>query len=327
VFNNQPVTSFNFVNMGAYAQVSFPVTMISGVNPFTITGTNTAGTDSKSCELNYRVANEPVVLPPVVNITSPSVNPFITSTSPTTVTAEVLNVTQSSQITVGSIQQPNIPFTFNASTHMVTFTPTLVAGANQFTVTATNTAGTANDNTTIKYVAVATGTSTDGPSGNPPVSGRPSGTPPSITLISPATQSSTSSTQSLPVTMTVTGVTSISEITVRLNNMRVMNASYDANTHVLSFNANLALGANTITVQAITANGTANTSLSVTYANSRTATPKTPTPKPEKKASTTTTTTEKAETKPEAKPETTETKPESTPRTTTPSTTTPSRPR
>jgi hypothetical protein len=385
-FNSHPVTAFNFVNMGSYAQVSFPVILNAGVNPFSITGTNAGGTNTKSCEITYKVTTAPVVVPPVVNITVPSANPYNTSVTPCGVTAQVLNVTLANQITVTGGNH-TIPFNFNAATHLVTFSANLVSGANVFTVTATNSAGSASDNTTIVYaLTVPVGSGHNPPAGDPnnnaspagpPNNGGPQGDPnasgdpnsgngdpnanssptgppnnngpqndpnsivgPTIVLVTPATQSSSSSSQSLPVTMTVNGASSISEITVRVNNVVVNNASFNTLTHTLTFNAQLNSGTNTIGVMAQNANGSASTSLTVTYTQTirrggntntsgdknsgsgtttkpRTATTTTTTTKP-----TTTTTTTTPEPKAETKPATT-----TTPRTTTPATTTPAKPR
>lgn len=445
VFNNQPVNIFNFVNHGSYATVSFNVNLNPGVNPFTITGTNAGGSDTKSCEVTYKVtvtAPPPVVtitnpatnpytttvlnmtlnatvlnvsgqneisvalnnvnvtnftynpvthvvaynaqlqagsntwavrasnangtdfkstviiykqvsadLPPVVNITIPVSNPFVTSNNQQGVTAQVLNVTSSNQITVRDDQNASLAFNFNAATHLVTFSPVLRRGTNTFTVTATNSAGSASDNVTIDIQGTPVdphnrdtandgggnshssgGGSTTDPHTRPPgggsttVSGGHSSSSSSavaITLVTPSTESSSTSSQVQAVSMNVTGVTSASDITVVLNGNTMPASRVNYSNGSLTFNATLLSGTNTIVVTAHNGSSTATRTLTITY----TATGKTSNPSGGGKSSTsgkgstssgrggTTTTT--------TKPGETTTTPSSTPRTTTtPSTTT-----
>lgn len=160
VFNGQAITNFNFNVRGSNATVTFPVVLQSGANNFTVTGTNTAGTDSKSCTITYKPQNTPTDPPPTVDITTPNQNPYVTTVAAQTINATVMNVTTQNQITVtkGGV---GVPFSFNANTHVVTFNVTLSTGQNVFTVTATNNVGTASDNTTLTLSAT--------PNGNTPV--------------------------------------------------------------------------------------------------------------------------------------------------------------
>ncbi len=376
VFGNQTVSQFNFVNNGNFATISFPVTLVGGSNPFTITGTNTAGTNSKSCDItlkttsqapivppvvtitnptsspftatnqvftfvatvlnvasqneitvslnnsltnswnynmtshvlnlttNLNVGNNvltvtaanangsdtksttviysaPSVAPPVVNITIPSTNPFASTVSPVMVTAEVLNVTQANQITVKTLTGQDVPFSFNPGSHLVTFTANLVSGANYYNVTATNSAGTASDNTTIKYIGTASGTNADSPANpqNNPGGGRgntsnANANQVSIVLVNPSSATSNTSSQEMTITMNVNGVNASNEISVRVNGMHVMNFNFNSSTHVLSFTASFVGGANTVDVSAQNSNGNASKSLTITYvATGRTAPP------------------------------------------------------
>lgn len=389
IFNNQPVTVFNFVNMGPYAQISFAVTLNPGSNPFTITGTNAGGTNSKSCDINFKVTAPPASPPPVVNITVPSANPYNTTVASCPVTAQVLNVTAANQIVVRKGNQ-NVTFNYNASANLVTFTASLLPGSNVYSVTATNAVGTASDNTTIIYtvptstvvvrppagdpntnadpVGPPTGNGPQDPNPQDPNTGNPNtgnpntnetpvgppgggpanpnpGTPPSISLISPSSQTSNATSQAQLITMNVLEANSISEITVRVNNAVVNGGVYNPTTHLLSFTANLIGGANTIQVSVQTAYGNASTTLTINYTvnirtgggnnpaggnrnGGSTTTPKSgstprssstkPTTTTTKPTTTTTpsTTAPKAETKPETKEETKE---ETKPATTTPS--------
>ena len=281
VFNNQPITQFTFLNNGLNSSVKFDVTLLPGSNPFTITGTNAVGSNTKSCALILKsIQAPPAEVRPTVTILTPSANPHISTTSTFVVVAEVMNVTLANQITVKTLAGTNVPFTFNLSTHAVTFTANLLNGSNYYNVTATNSAGTASDNTTINYVATI-------PSSNPaPVTpdiinnNQATISPVIIILISPAAASSASSNQTLPVSMTVNGINASNEIRVRVNGALLSNFAYNNSTHLLTFNANLTVGGNTIEVRAQNSSGIATQVLTVTYAAPvQKPTPKTKTPK------------------------------------------------
>jgi len=364
VFNGQPVTNFTFSGHGATANISFNVQLVSGANPFTVSATNTAGTDSKACTITYKPNTTPVTppdveittpsstpfatsnaaftlkatvlnvagsseitvssnnavivgwtydmntkvltynttlpigttnyvvtatnangtdsdnqsvtyqpavpssLPPTVTITNPATSPFTVSSPAQTITATVTNITQQSQITVTKAPHTSVPFTFNPSTHVVTFSVTLPTGSTSFTVTATNTAGSANDQVTLKYEKGSSNPTPGG--GNTPVEtpggGRPTGPPPSIDLHVPSMSPVATGTQQFPVTMIVTGVTSQSDIIVKVNGVQMTSGvTFNASSGTLTFTASLVQGANNISVRATNANGNATKSLVVNY--------------------------------------------------------------
>ncbi len=229
-----------------------------GTTNFVVTASNANGTDSDNQSVVYR-SNTPGVLPPTVNITSPTANPFVTTSAAQTLTATVLNVTQQNQITVKK-GNTSIPFTFNATSHVVTFSVTLSAGANTYNVTATNTAGTASDNTTLNL--------NGGPAvQTEPVVGRPpQGSAPSIDLHVPSASPVNTGTQTFPVIMIVSGVTSQSDITVKVNNVVLTSGvTFNASSGQLSFTAALNQGTNNISVRAQNAAGTVTKPLVVNY--------------------------------------------------------------
>lgn len=278
VFNNQAVNGFTFTNMGSYANVSFNVTLNAGTNPFSITGTNAGGSDTKSCQLILKVTAPTPVVPPTVNITTPSSSPYASGLQSYTVIATVLNVNSQSEISVTKNNASVNSWTYNMNTHILTLPTVLNTGSNTFVISATNANGHDSKTAVVTYqpvstdpggtrdpVLTATITPTDpGNNGGPQDPNAAAG--PAIQLGAPATQSSSSSTASLPVTMTVTGVSQISEISVRVNSVVLTTATYNAFTHLLSFNVNLATGTNTIEVRAQNVNGLATTSLTVSYA-------------------------------------------------------------
>lgn len=157
--NNQPVSNFSY-NMSNHV-LTFNTTLNPGTTVFTVTAANAGGSDSKSETVVY-TPPAPQLLPPVVTITIPSVNPFITSSPNVSVTATVLNVSSSSQIQVNKLAGPSVNFSFNPSTHILTFSDVITPGAMVYTITATNAAGSDSKSTTIKLVQSGNGTGASG---------------------------------------------------------------------------------------------------------------------------------------------------------------------
>ena len=296
VFNNQTVTNFTYTQHGANATVSFPVSLVSGNNPFTVSATNSVGSDSKACMIVYKPSG-PAVVPPTVNFTYPATTPHTVTSSQQTFTATVMNVDQQSQITVVKAPNTSVPFSFNPTTHVVTFTQNLTLGSTQFTVTGTNTAGTASDNVTVNYNTTTPGNggsstigggSSNAPGGNTPGNGGsstigggsptvgsggdqgrpdptpPTGPPPTIDLHVPSSSPVTIGATTLNVVMIVNNVTSTSQITVKVNQVvQTSGISYNATTHQLAFTATLVSGQNGIQVIATNPYGTAQRGLVV----------------------------------------------------------------
>src|ERR1044071_9682699 len=144
VLNNQAVTNFTYTQHGSFAVVTFTASLNGGANPFTITGTNSAGTDSKSCVITYKVTT-PAAVPPDVNITTPASDPYATNNQAFTLIATVLNVGSSSEITVTSNNAIVMGWTYDMNSHVLNFPTQLTVGTTVFKVTATNANGTDND--------------------------------------------------------------------------------------------------------------------------------------------------------------------------------------
>ncbi|MGL4595908.1 MAG: hypothetical protein ACRCYO_00175 [Bacteroidia bacterium] len=331
-FNNASVNNFTF--NAQTGVVSFPVVLVSGNNPFSISATNAFGSDAKNCVITYKPTQSGP--PPTVNITTPATNPFVSPMPTGQVVATVMNVTTANQITVKR-GNTNVAFTFDPNTHLVSFTHALVAGDNTYVITATNAYGTANDQVTIKFVSPSGGngngsggasesnggsrpggnsTSGNGSGGASESNGgsRPGGgnngpmpsADPMINFVSPAGNTHTTNNSSLPVTMQVLNIASSADIRVKINGVLTNNFSYNAATKTLTFTATLVSGTNTIEVKAMNQIGYAQKLITVTY------TPSSRTTKPGGKKAPTKTETKKEEPKKEEPkketPKSTETK-------------------
>ena len=73
------------------------MTLHNGNNRVQITATNSAGSVTKTCTINYAAH---VMLPPVVDITYPAVDPFNTTNSLVNINGTVHNVTSKNQILI-----------------------------------------------------------------------------------------------------------------------------------------------------------------------------------------------------------------------------------
>ena len=222
-----------------------PVSLMSGANTITITATNSAGADSKSETIIY---TQPVQeLPPVVTITSPTVNPFNTSVSTAVVNATVLNVISASQIAVTVNGVSTSAFTYNLSTKVLVIPVSLMSGANTITITATNSAGADSKSETIIY--------------SKPVQDLP----PVVTITMPSTASSSTTSSVSVVEGTVLNVAGASNIRVKVNGVLISGFSYQIITKKIIFNASLVEGVNTIVVSAINSAGSDSKTITVNY--------------------------------------------------------------
>lgn len=129
--------------------VSVPVNLIEGANIVEIRGTNTAGSDQKTRTIYYK-KREALPLP-VVNFTNPVENPTTVYSVNYRAQAKVLNVEGSNNITLKINGTASRNFTYSPSSQLMDFTLSLVKGANLIEVTATNTAGSDKETTTIIY--------------------------------------------------------------------------------------------------------------------------------------------------------------------------------
>ena len=244
------VVDNNFLYNSAAKTFSISASLIPGANAFVVTATNAGGSDSRSVTVIYQqpiVQNNPTPAP-VVTFLTPNVNPFTISNATTNVVASVLNVTSQSQIV---LTQNGIitPFSYNASNHQLSFNALLQQGSNAITVTATTPSGTDSKTITIIY--------------NKPVTVAA----PVVTIINPNVPVFNASVSPSPVAATIQNVTAIGQVSATVNGSPVpTNAlSFNVASGLLNFNANLIVGANTITIMATNVAGMDSKSTTIVY--------------------------------------------------------------
>lgn len=237
--NGRTSTNFSFSGTSFVAN---NVSLNNGNNNIVITGSNSSGTAQDTRVITYTAPK-----PPGVNITSPSANPFNTSSNRVTINATIDNVLSSRDVTftVNGRQMTN--FTFSGRNFTASNVP-LNNGQNVFQVTGRNTAGQASDNTTVIYT---------------PMLPRPT-----VTITAPSGNPATSSLSVANVTATVTNVPDRSGISVTVNGRSVTNFLYNGTT-VNVTNLVLALGNNTVIITGTNRSGSASDSKVIVYNNVR----------------------------------------------------------
>lgn len=249
--NGNAITNFVYNN----GNVTFTANLNLGNNTISVSGTNAAGSDSKAVSVLYKKVIDggtgtTLLAKPIVTFATPNLLSSISSTATQNVSATVLNVTGSSQVSVLVNGAAVNNFTYNNGS--VTFVANLNLGNNTISISGTNAVG--NDSKTVsvlykKIVDGGTGTTLQ--------------QKPVVTFINPGQQSSLSSNEVQNVSASVTNVTSASQITVLVNGTNLSNFTY--NNGNVSFATNLILGNNTIVVTGTNAVGNDSKSISILY--------------------------------------------------------------
>ncbi len=242
-----PVHTLSF--NAALHKLTFNVNLIVGANVITIKASNASGIDSKIQTIIY---SAPEAAPkPVITITSPTTNPYTTFSNSETVTATVLNVTSASQIstTINGATTPMGAVSYNTASHQLTLHAGLIAGANAIAIGATNASGSDSQTQTIIY-------------------SKPGGTAkPVVMITSPNVNPAYVTTATTTIEASVLNITTISQIAVTLNGGAIPATAlnFNAGSHVLSVNATLVSGANTIVVKATNTVGSDSKSEMIVY--------------------------------------------------------------
>lgn len=210
--------------------VTFHTSLITGLNLFTVTASNTAGLDSKTLSITYQVPVVPCNKPTVVLNTPSNTNNTV---SQETVNFEVTvnNVNSSSEITVFLNGNEISGWNYNTTTKKVTGTLTLTEGNNVAEVLAKNSCGKERVTFLFNYQAPAPCFA------------------PVISAVSPTAQTQTQET-SISVSATTLNIANASEIQFYINGISSP-FNYDAATKVLNASANLLMGSNVLRFESI----------------------------------------------------------------------------
>ncbi|HYG52659.1 MAG TPA: hypothetical protein VD905_17235, partial [Flavobacteriales bacterium] len=226
-------------------QLVLTTPLITGANVVQITGTNAAGSDSKNTTIIYQpVQNN---LPPVVTYTDPITNPYSTIVNTKLIKATVTNVSAASGISVKLNGSAVSGFSFVNTTGEVTFTASLINGANVVEIKGTNPYGSDSKSTVIIYNKVNTGL------------------PPVVAINYPMSNPYNTTVSNETVSATVLNVAGASNINVTVNGTATTAFTYNAATKVLTLPLTLSTGTTTVTVKATNAFGTDSKTTALVY--------------------------------------------------------------
>lgn len=241
----------NFTYTPATREFNMNANLIQGANTVVVSASNPFGNNSKTVTVINKREAAAVIPPPVVTITSPSANPYNTTVNTVPVKATILNITAAGQLEVllNGAPVPASRLNYNLSSHLLTFTATLIQGANTVEIAATNVSGRDSRSETIIYTA-------------PEVIAAPV-----ITITNPASNPFNTTTNSETINASVLNISSAGQITVTLNGGPIPTSalSYNLTSHQLTFNANLIEGANAIVVAATNMSGSDSKTETIIY--------------------------------------------------------------
>ena len=218
-------------------KVTFNTGLVVGNNVFTVTGTNTGGTDSKTTTVIYR---KPAVIPaPVVTFINPNISPYTITVSDASITATVLNVSSSNDISVKVNGNSLTNFTFLSSTSMVSFTTVLNDGSNSIVINGTNSSGSDTKTQIIIY-------------NKPVVLPKPI-----VNFLNPPSSGLVKNEEAFVISASVLNVDNVAQIELSKDGQIVNTGQYSFNTTTkkVTFNTVLIEGSNVFTVKGTNVSG------------------------------------------------------------------------
>jgi large repetitive protein len=231
--NGQNIPNFNFTTSNG--NVLATLNLVVGTNIVTLTGTNNAGSDSKSVTIIYSPMQ--TEQPPIVYFVDPHFSPFTTTNSTFLINAEVVNVAGRQNIIFKQNGSVNQNFTYDAISDDFQSSVVLNPGQNVFEIIATNSAGSAQATTIIIFE-------------------RQAPKPPIVTITNPPTTPFTTESPVFALNATVLNVTMASQIKVSLNGQSLTNFNYIQANNTVTAMLNLVEGSNTLIVRATNNDGT-----------------------------------------------------------------------
>ncbi|MFK8038052.1 MAG: hypothetical protein AB8B74_07170 [Crocinitomicaceae bacterium] len=236
---------YNFSFNANSKLLTIPLNLVSGKNTLVVTGTNNDGTDTKQRIINYKKAV--TVSSPTVKFSNPGYSPYTVSNSVFNVKAITTNITSKSQIIFkqnGNVVSNNA-FNFVGST--LTYPATLVLGNNVFEVTVTNSGGSDNKTTVIKYEKEVIPC-----------------TKPTIGYVAPS-PNSTVSVANQNIEAQINNYIPGTKVTLKLNGANQGTMSFNQSTQIANKNVVLKQGSNTLEVTVTNSCGTNKSTFVINY--------------------------------------------------------------
>ncbi len=228
----------NFSYNSSTNQFVANISLVRGQNTIRITAVNACGTDTETIVVTYTDC-----APPMVSFTNGNGGFIAVSRANFDLTAYVFNVINKNNITV-RLNGSNQVFNFTPSTNLVSANLVLSQGQNTVQIVSTNNCGTDTENLTIDYTPCIA---------------------PTIQLIQPLSQSSTSANSTQLIKAKLYNIVNSNQIQLRVNGNLELGGVYNAVTKMFEASVPLNAGLNTIQITAINDCGSATETISVNY--------------------------------------------------------------
>ena len=232
----------NVVSGGSYASntniYSHNLVLQEGSNTIVVTATNDCGSVSSTVTINYDPCDEPSIT--MINPVSESIQ---SQTASLVMQATIQNVTNANQIVVTVNGVPQTGGTYVSASGLYRHSINLANGVNVVVITVTTACGTSSESFTVSY--------------NPCI-------PPVVSMISPATNTITTSDATMLIQANVVGVNGANQIVLKVNGATVNGGTYNAVTHVFQKSVNLQVGSNIVIVSVTTECGNSSVTWNIT---------------------------------------------------------------
>jgi len=231
MMNGQTVASNLWIWNANTATVSYHTSLISGLNLFTVTGSNSAGLDSKTLNVNYQVPVVPCN-PPTATLNVPASMTNTVQNETVAFEATVGNITNVNQITVSLNGTAVQGWSFNSATKKVSGTLNLSLGNNVAEILVNN--GCGKERLTFLFVLEPAAPCY----------------PPVINVVSPQNTQVQTQESTIAVSASTLNISNAAEVTFYVNGSSVP-FNYNPSTQILSATAQLAMGANVLRFESI----------------------------------------------------------------------------
>ncbi|MEM1218595.1 MAG: Ig-like domain-containing protein, partial [Bacteroidota bacterium] len=230
LLNGRKTTAFTFSNQTIKANLR----LREGKNTILIKVSNSDGNDSDQISVTYEVATPK----PIVDFTTPQRAGGKVTRSAYTLKAKVQHVTAKEKITLRINGRSNPNFTFDSKSGTVTARINLKQGTNQLQITATNSAGTGQDNTTVIFEESA-----------PPITGGDKPTVEITNVSQPATNPFDPNAAATSITAKTSKINRKNQITITINGTPVTDFTFNISKQEIKADIALQRGNNTIKVK------------------------------------------------------------------------------
>ncbi len=238
--NGKTITSFAY--NAENNTLTSSINLVEGNNAVVIQATNSAGSATDTRTINYHSPQAK----PIVNITTPSKNPYTANSTSVKIVADVKNVNSKNEIRFTLNGKTLTDFTYNTTTDVLNANVTVKAGTNTVVIKASNSTGTDSDSGTIVYTPI-------------------SPSKPTVNITRPNACPFKSTAQSTTIQATIKNVDRKDQIRFVLNSKTTTAFTFNPSTGIFKAPINLKKGTNTIQITGTNSAGSDNDNCTINY--------------------------------------------------------------